>query len=144
VKTTHFLSTLEHEHIKRAIERAEQHTSADIVVYITHKEAPDALAAAKEVFTTRKLTQAEADTSLLIFLSPPSHTFAVIGGKALHEAMGQAWWEEIASILRTHFRTKYYSEGIITAVRFASKGLRKPFPAEFENDRAGQDDLIED
>lgn len=144
MKTTKFLSTLEHERIKKAIERAEQHTAADIIVYITHKEAPDALAAAKEIFTARKLDQAEADLSLLIFVSPPSHSFAVVGGKALHEKMGQGWWDEVAGILRTHFRTRYFSEGIETAIQFISRSLRGPFPAEFEADRTGQDDLIED
>ena len=51
--THHFLTHLEHERIHAAIKRAEKGTSGDIVVFITHKKAPDALAAAQEVFQRR-------------------------------------------------------------------------------------------
>ncbi len=141
--TKHFLNHLEHERIHRAIQRAESGTSADIVVYITRKKAPDALAAAHEVFTRRHLDKAANDNSLLIFLSPPSRTFAVVGGKALHEAVGQDWWEELAGLLRAHFRTRYYSEGLVNAVNFAGEALRCYFPAD-KVDRSGQADIVEE
>ncbi len=141
--TKHFLNHLEHERIHRAIQRVEKDTSADIVVYITRRKAPDALAAAHEVFTRRHLDKAAKDNSLLIFLSPPSRTFAVVGGKALHDAVGQDWWEELAGLLRTHFRTRYYSEGLVNAINFAGEALRHHFPAQ-QVDRTGQQDIIEE
>ena len=73
--TKHFLNHLEHERIQHAIQRAESGTSGDIVVFITRKQTPDALAAAHEVFTRRHLNKAAADNSLLIFVSPVSRTF---------------------------------------------------------------------
>ncbi len=141
--TRHFLNYLEHERIHAAIKRAEKGTSGDIVVFITHKKAPDALAAAQEVFRRRHLKGSAKDNTLLIFLSPPSRTFAVVGGQALHDAVGQEWWEELAGMMRTHFRTRYYSEGLESAVNFAGEALRHYFPAE-DVDRTGQADIVEE
>jgi uncharacterized membrane protein len=143
VKPRHFLSKLENERIHEAIRKAETGTSGDIVVFISHKEAPDALAAAQEVFVRRHLKDAADDNSLLIFLSPVSQTFAVVGGKALHEAVGQAWWDELAGVLRTHFRTSYFTEGLVASIKMAGHALKEHFPAD-NVDRTGQSDLIEE
>ena len=143
MKTSHFLSKLEHERIEEAIRKAEDGTSGDIVIFITHKPAPDALAAAHQVFTKRHLEKAIDDNSLLIFLAPTSQTFAVVGGKALHHAVGQAWWDELAGVLRTHFRTAYYSEGLVSAIKLAGDALKQYFPAE-NVDRTGQSDIVEE
>ena len=48
VKTRHFLNELEHARVHEAIRKAETGTSGDIVVCITHKAVPDALAAAQD------------------------------------------------------------------------------------------------
>ncbi len=141
--THHFLTHLEHERIHAAIKRAEAGTSGDIVVFITHKKAPDALAAAHEKFKRLRLHKATNDNSLLIFLSPPSRTFAVVGGQALHDAVGQDWWEELAGLMRTHFRTRYYSEGLVSAIKFAGEALQYYFPAD-QVDRTGQTDIVEE
>ena len=143
MKTRHFLNKLEHERIHETIRAAETGTSGDIVVYITHKPAPEALAAAQEVFTRRHLEKTADDNSLLIFLAPTSQTFAVVGGKALHHAVGQAWWDELANTLRTHFRTAYYTEGLVEAIKLAGHALKHHFPAD-KVDRAGQSNIVED
>ncbi len=143
MKTRHFLNKLEHTRIEEAIRNAENGTSGDIVVFITHQAAPDALAAAHQVFTKRHLEQAVDDNSLLIFLAPTSQTFAVVGGKALHDAVGQAWWDDLAVTLRTHFRTASYTEGIVSAVNRAGAALKQHFPAE-NIDRTGQSDIVEE
>ncbi len=143
MKTNHFLSKLEHERLEKAIRKAEDGTSGDIVIFIPHKAAPDALAAAQQVFTRRHLGKAADDNSLLIFLAPTSQTFAVVGGKALHNAVGQAWWDKLAGVLRTHFRTSSYSEGLVAAIKLAGQALKQHFPAE-NIDRAGQSDIVEE
>ncbi len=143
MKTKHFLKEMDHERIQAAIERTEERTSSDIVVYITHKPAPDPLAAATEIFARRHQAGKAQDDSLLLFFSPPSRTYAVVGGRALHEKFGQDWWDEISGILRAHFRTRYFCEGIESAIKFARKALWEHFPAD-RADRTGQADIIEE
>ena len=143
MKTKHFLSQLEHARIHRAITEAERGTSGDLVVFITHKAAPDALAAAHQVFASRKLEKAQDDNSLLFFLAPKSQTFATIGGKALHERVGQAWWDELAGLLGSHFRDGRFTDGLVVAIERAGRALREHFPAE-KVDRSGQSDIVEE
>ena len=69
--------------------------------------------------------------------------FAIVGGTALHDKVGQAWWEELAGVLRTHFRTAYYSEGLVAAIKLAGHALKQHFPAE-NVDRSGQSDIVEE
>ena len=143
MKTRHFLNRLEHDRIQRAITAAEEGTSGDIVVFITHKPAPDALATAQEIFARRHLEQAVDDNSLLIFLAPASQTFAAVGGKALHDRVGQAWWEELAGLLGGHFRDGRFTDGLIAAIERAGVALKAHFPATGV-DRSGQADIVEE
>ena len=143
MKTKHFLNQLEHARIHRAITEAERGTSGDIVVYITHKPAPDALAAGQKIFAGRKLEKAQDDNNLLFFLAPKSQTFAAVGGKALHERVGQAWWDELAGLLGSHFRDGKFTDGLVAAIDRAGSALRQHFPAD-QVDRTGQSDIVEE
>jgi uncharacterized membrane protein len=143
VKTKHFLNKLEHGLIHRAITEAERDTSGDIVVYISHKTAPDALAAAQEVFAQRKLEKASDDNNLLFYLAPRSQTFAAVGGKALHDRVGQAWWDELVGLLGNHFRDGKFTDGLVAAIDRAGHALRRHFPAA-NTDRTGQSDIVEE
>jgi uncharacterized membrane protein len=143
VKTRHFLDELEHARVHDAIRQAETGTSGDIVVCITHKAVPDALAAAQAVFTRRHLQKAVDDNSLLFFLAPKSQTFAVVGGKALHERVGQAWWDDLAKLLHQHFRIGAYTDGLVEAIELAGETLQRHFPAG-KVDRTGQSDIVDE
>jgi uncharacterized membrane protein len=143
VKTRHFLNKLEHDRIHRAIMQAETGTSGTIVVFISHKPAPDALAVAQEAFTRRHLEKAADDNSLLLFLAPASQTFAAVGGKALHDRVGQAWWDGLVALLGSHFRDGNFTEGLVAALERAGQALREHFPAG-KVGRTGQPDIVEE
>jgi uncharacterized membrane protein len=144
VKTKHFLNKLEHERIHRAIVEAEQGTDGDIIVFITHKPAPDALASAQEIFTGRYSDKTAGDKKLLLFLAPRTQTFAAVGGKTLHDRVGQVWWDELVKQLGQHFREGNFTDGLLTAIRRAGHALREHFPAAGETDRTGQHDIVEE
>src|ERR1700733_1442627 len=116
MKIKNFLSTLEHDRIHRAIRAAEEGTSGDIVLYITHRAVSDPLAAANDEFRKLRLEAATAQNSLLIFLAPKSRKFAVVGGTALHDKVGQAWWDDFIALLTRHFKEERYTEGLIAAL----------------------------
>jgi uncharacterized membrane protein len=144
VKTKHFLNKLEHEQIHRAVVEAEHGTDGNIVVFITHKSAPDALAAAREVLGRRHRKNLAGDKTLLLFLAPQSQTFAAVGGKTLHDRVGQVWWDELVKQLGQHFRDGNFTDGLLTAIRRAGHALREHFPAAGETDRTGQHDIVEE
>jgi len=137
VKAQHFFNKLEHERIMTAIQAAEAGTSGDIVLFITHRAVNDALAAAHRVFTRRHLEKAADDDSLLLFLAPKSRTFAVVGGKALHDRVGQAWWDALLALLRRHFQAEDYTGGLVAAIEVAGQALKDGAG------RAGRNDIVE-
>ncbi len=143
MKIKHFLSALEHDRIHQAIRSAEEGTSSDIVLYISHRRIEDALAEAHLEFRKLRLEQATARNSLLIFLAPKSQKFAVVGGTALHEKVGQAWWDDFVALLTRHFKEGKYTDGLIAALEQASLALKAHFPATAP-DRTGQTDIVEE
>ena len=143
MKVKHFLSALEHSRVHQAIQAAEEGTSGDIVIFITHRRINDPLAAANQEFKKLKLQEAEHKNSLLILIAPKSQKFAVVGGTALHEKVGQAWWDDLSALLTRHFKEGRYTDGMVSAVERAGQALKANFPAKF-SDRTGQNDIVEE
>jgi uncharacterized membrane protein len=143
MKVKHFLSALEHARVHAAIQAAEEGTSGDIVVYITHRRVADALAAAHHQFRKLHLETATKRDSFLVFLAPKSQTFAVVGGTALHEKVGQAWWDEISALLTRHFKESRYTDGLVAAIAEAGRELKRHFPDQAA-DHSGQQDIVEE
>ncbi|HEX4138832.1 MAG TPA: DUF5130 family protein [Candidatus Methylacidiphilales bacterium] len=143
MKVKHFLNALEHARVHAAIKAAEQGTSGDVVVFITHKNVSDPLAAAHKIFRKLRLETATNNDSFLLFLAPKSQKFAVVGGTALHDKAGQAWWDHLSALLTQHFREGRYTDGLVAAIDQAGQKLKQHFPAK-ATDRTGQQDIVEE
>ena len=143
MKVKHFLNAVEHARVHGAIRDAEAGTSGDIVVFITRRGVTDALVAANREFRKLRLETATDKNSLLIFLAPKSQKFAVVGGTALNEKVGQAWWDAVVALLGRHFREERYTDGLVAAIEEAGNAMRLHFPATHP-DRHGQKDIVEE
>ena len=143
MKVKHFLTALEHDRVHRAIKTAEEGTSGDIVVYVSHRKVEDPLAAANCEFQKLRLEAAAEKNSLLIFLAPKSQKFAVVGGTALHAKVGQAWWDELVALLTLHFKASRFTDGLVATIEKAGHALKHHFPAS-ATDRTGQRDIVEE
>ena len=143
MKVKHFLNSVEHERVHRAIRSAEEGTSGQIVVFISHRKEEDPLAAAKHEFRKLRLETATDKNSLLIFLAPKSQKFAVVGGTALHDKVGQAWWDHLSALLTRHFKEGCYTDGLVAAIEEAGRNLKEHFPAP-ATDRTGEKDIVEE
>jgi len=143
MKVKHFLNSVEHDRVHQAIQSAEEGTSGQIVVFISHRKVEDPLAAANHEFRKLRLETTTDNKSLLIFLAPKSQKFAVVGGAALHEKVGQAWWDELIALLTRHFKESRYTDGLLTTIEQAGRALKTHFPASAP-DRTGQRDIVEE
>jgi uncharacterized membrane protein len=65
---------------------------------------------------------------VLIFVTPRSRKFAVIGDAGVHAKCGDAFWQELAQAMTGHFRKSEFTEGITHGVSKAGELLAEHFP----------------
>jgi len=143
MKIKHFLSAVDHHRIHQAIRSAEEGTSGTIVLFISHRNVKDSLAAANHEFQKLRLEATKGQNSLLIFLAPKSKKFAVVGGAALHDKMGQSWWNDLVALLAGHFKESRYTDGLLDIIEQAGSALKTHFP-DNATDRTGHRDIVEE
>lgn len=129
MRTKEFLSKLEHDRIIDAIREAESKSSGKIHVYIQRgKLAGDPLVAAQKKFQRLGAHKTSERNSILIFVAPRAHKFAVIGDKAIHERCGDEFWQRLVDEMREHFRNEKFSHALVEAIEEAGKALATHFP----------------
>jgi uncharacterized membrane protein len=79
---------------------------------------------------------------VLIFVSSPSHTFAVIGDTGVHAKCGETFWRELADAMTEHFKRGDFTAGLVHAIARACTLLAEHFPRSTD-DRNELPDAIE-
>jgi uncharacterized membrane protein len=129
MRTKEFLSKLEHHRIIQAIRDAESKTSGEILVYIQRgKLVGDPLVAAQKKFQRLGVHKTSERNSILIFVAPRAHKFAVVGDQAIHEKCGDQFWQRLVAGIREHFRNEKFSHALVEAIGEAGKALATHFP----------------
>jgi len=123
-----FINQLPHDTLVAAIRDAEKKTSGQIRVLISHKSVADPVAAANKEFTRLGLAKLLDRNGVLIFVTPRSRKFAVIGDAGVHAKCGDSFWQELAQAMTGYFRKSEFTEGIAHGVRKAGDLLAEHFP----------------
>jgi len=124
----HFSRHLQHGRIVAAIREAEHQTSGRIGVRISHKHIDDPVAAAQAEFLRLGMDRSPERNSVLIFVAPRSHKFAVIGDEGVHAKCGDEFWRKLADAMSGYFRKSEFTPGIIHGVQKAGELLTEHFP----------------
>lgn len=133
---------LDDTRIVAAIGAAEARTSGEIRVLVSAATADDPVAAAKQHFERLGMTATQEKNGVLIFVSPPSHTFAVIGDRGIHEKCGETFWQELAEAMGGHFKRGDFTLGVCLAIERAGELLARHFPRQ-PDDRNELPDRVE-
>lgn len=144
MKHREFISKLAHERIHAAIHEAEQKTSGEIRVMVSHKRAPDPVAAAQQAFLRLGMKQTKHRHAVLIFVAPRSRTFAVIGDEAVHAQCGDDFWRELADTMTGYFKRGDYTDGLVHGISRAGQLLATHFPRVPDDPNERPDDIVED
>jgi uncharacterized membrane protein len=122
------IKQLPHDSLVEAIREAEQKTSGEIRVLISHKSVADPVVAAQKEFVRLGMTNSPEKNGILIFVAPRTHKFAVIGDKGVHAKCGDEFWRELAKVMTGYFRKSEFTEGIVQGVKKAGELLAEHFP----------------
>jgi len=145
MKTPKFIQQLREVEIVAAIHAAEQKTSGEVRVFISHDAtAPDPVASAQEQFTRLGMEKTRDRNAVLIFLAPGPRKFAVIGDRGVHTRCGDAFWQQLAFTMADHFRASEFTEGIVQGIKRAGELLADHFPRRPDDDNELSDRVERD
>lgn len=115
--------------IARAISAAEDGTSGRIAVRVIPDATVDAFDRAKREFGRVGLHRHTEANAALILVAPKARQFAVVGDRALHQRVGEAFWNDVVEESQPYFARGAVSDGILHAVRRLGEAFHANFPA---------------
>ena len=122
------MSAIDPGRIRDAIRVAEEGTSGRIGVHVTRDRVADALEHARESFARARLHEQPDRNGVLFVVAPKSRTFAVYGGAALHERVGDAFWRQLVDEMSPYFADGRPTEGLESGIGRVGDALRVHFP----------------
>jgi uncharacterized membrane protein len=123
-----FLSEDDLAAVTRAVALAEARTSAEVRVHLDHSCAGDALQRAIKVFEKLGMHKTAARSGVLVYISVTDRKLAVIGDKAIHERVGEAYWQGLVAAVRERLRRQQSRDGLIHALAEVGRELERHFP----------------
>ena len=123
-----FLTVTEREQIAAALATAGRHTRARIGLSIDERAAKDPQARARLLFQEWQLPTDERPSAVLVYVSAPSRTYAIVGGDEVERVAPQAFWELLDRDLHHHFEEGRYCDGIFKAIAQVAIQLERHFP----------------
>lgn len=130
MKTRDLLQALEEARIAEAIRAAEARTSGEIRVFISSQKrtSPPVLDRAAAQFAKLGMAKTSERNAVLIYLSPETREFAIIGDAGIHAACDAGFWAQIAEAFEAGMRTGDVTGALVAAVSSAGEALARHFP----------------
>ena len=144
MRMKHFVKRLDHPRIVAAIKAAEQNTSGQVRVFVSHRAVADPIKTASEVFSRLGIHQTPHHNGVLLFVAPEAQKFAVLGDKAIHDKCGEELWQKIASVLAEHFKAGNFTVGIVSAIEALAAPMRQHFPRSDSDTNTLPDEVEEE
>jgi uncharacterized membrane protein len=113
--------------IAAAIRDAEDGTTSRIAVRVVLDKTVDAFGRAKHEFERAGLHRHEAENAALILIAPKARRFAILGDRALHERVGDDFWNELVKKSQPYFARGQLFEGILYAVDRIGEAVHEHF-----------------
>lgn len=128
-----FISQLEEARIISAITEAENRTSGELRVYVSHKERHDALAFAHKRFAQLGMTKTKHRNGVLIYIVPRTRQFAVVGDQGIHQHCGDEFWKQVVAAMSERMKAGQFTDAIVHAIGEITAVLAKHFPPDGAN-----------
>ena len=130
------MTQAEQDAIVRAIRDAETGTSGRIAVRVVPDDSVDAFERARREFVEIGLHRKQERNAAFILVAPKARQFAILGDRALHERVGDAFWNDVVRDSRPYFARGETVNGIRYAVARVGEVLQAHFALPPESGRA--------
>lgn len=128
MRPKHFLANLDETKIVEAIAQAEQKSSGEIRLYISHQKREEVYPAAQARFLKLGMTRTRQRNAVLLYFAPLAHKFAIVGDTAVHEKCGQEFWERIIEQMSPALKAGHYTKAVVEAIERVGGVLARHFP----------------
>jgi len=118
------------ERIVRAIVDAERSTTGQIRVSIAPPPWGSVRKAAERAFARLGMTRTPKRNGVLIFVVPSRREFVILGDAAIHERVGQEFWEQVAAAMSERIRSGDLTDGIVHGIEASGAELAAHFPPD--------------
>ena len=114
--------------IRSAITAAEARTTGKIHVTVSHQLWGSTRTKAEWIFNRLHLSDTPERNGVLFFVAPAQRQFTVLGDAAIHEKVGQEFWNRVVAAMREKIRAGDLTDGIVHGIEEAGKELAEHFP----------------
>ena len=126
--TKFFLNQLDDASIAAAIARAEQLSSGEIRVCVSHRHRLDALGSAERRFFQLHMERTPQRNAVLIYFAPLAQTFALWGDIGIHDKCGVEFWQSLAMKIAPRLEGGSFNMAVHEAIQEVARMLEQHFP----------------
>jgi uncharacterized membrane protein len=127
--TTH-RKDLDLDRVRRAVEGAEQRTSAEIVVSIAPFFLGRVWPAAQRAFARLGVARTRGRTGVLVFVVPSRRQVVVLADEGALARLDPSVWRDAAARIVAAFAHGHGSAGLVEGIDLLARALSVPFPSE--------------
>jgi len=129
------LQIIDRNQVQNAIESAERRTSGEICVSVAPLFWGSIEKAADKAFVRLGMTATKDRNGVLFFVVPARRKFVVLGDRAIHERVGQEFWDGVAAAVSEKFREGDFTGGLVKGIEKVGEQLAAHFPYDRATDK---------
>jgi uncharacterized membrane protein len=142
-----FLSHFDHQRVSQAIVQAEETTTGEIRVRVSHRGVflfQDEVQFSRRAFVEMGMTETPDRNAVLIVVFPKRHKLVVIGDDAIHRRVGEKGWVHVIQAATGYFKAGDFTQGILQGVKMIGVMLTKHFPKTPNDTNSLDNRIVED
>ena len=112
------------------IARIEKCSSGEVRIHVTDRRVKDPLEAARKTFTALGMAATKRRNGVLVFLSLPSRSFAIVGDEGIDRVTPPDYWDRLRDALAQRFAAGNFYEGLLEILDRVESVLLENFPSE--------------
>lgn len=112
------------------IARIEKRSSGEVRIHVTSRRVKDPLEAARRTFATLGMNNTARENGVLVYLSLPSRSFAIVGDEGIDRVTPADYWDGLRDTLAERFAAGRYCEGLLQILDRVEAVLVEHFPYE--------------
>lgn len=124
------LSSQDQQRLLEKIRQIESRSSGEVRLHVTDRRVKDTLQAARKTFIALGMTRTRGRNGVLVFLSLPSRSFAIVGDEGIDRITGPDYWGSLRDTMAKRFSAGSYVDGLLDILDQVEAVLVEHFPYE--------------